>query len=462
MQCSRRTFLLGSASLAAGVRPGPSSADGGSPIVLEAKPGRTQLLPSGFSATGIWGYGGGVPGPALRFRQGERVEVLFKNELPQPSAIHWHGIRIDNAMDGVPDLTQDPVPPGGSFLYDFVVPDAGTFWYHTHNRTWEQLARGLYGALVVEEGRPNESVREELLVIDDWRLDEDGAIREDFGNIGDWSHAGRLGNWVTVNGTPEAKFNAERFERIRLRIVNASNARVFDLHLAGLEGWLAALDGQPIGTPEAVQSIALAPAQRADVFVDVIEAEGGEAFLVSGENGNHYAVASIEVSGTAEGGRSDPPEALPANAVARIGDLASASTAVLLMEGGAMGSLLSAVPDDGEEIGIRELVERGLVWAMNGVASRMPKKPLLAASLGDTVRINMRNETAWPHGMHLHGHHFREVGQGAPGPLRDTILVEPGKRVDIAFVADNPGDWMLHCHMVEHAWSGMNAWIRIS
>jgi len=134
-------------------------------------------------------------------RQGETVRVRLENDLPQPTTIHWHGIRIDNAMDGVAGLTQPAVEPGGSFDYAFKVPDAGTFWYHPHNLSWEQVARGLYGPLIVDEPDPPEVDQDIALVFDDWRLDETGQIHEaSFAAMMDWSHAGRLGNVLTING----------------------------------------------------------------------------------------------------------------------------------------------------------------------------------------------------------------------------------------------------------------------
>ena len=158
-----------------------------------------------------------MPGPVIRVRQGERVRRRFVNELPQASTVHWHGIRIENAMDGVPELTQAAVPPGGSFLYDFVAPDAGTYWYHSHNLTWEQLARGLYGALIVEEADGGPEVdRDELLLIDDWRLTPEAQIDQRFGAMGDRSHglSGRLGNWVTINGVSDWRREVRRHERL--------------------------------------------------------------------------------------------------------------------------------------------------------------------------------------------------------------------------------------------------------
>ena len=164
---SRREFLrrAGAATFACGTGAWLSvpRADAPEAVALHASPGSVRLAPSDYPETPIWGYDGRVPGPTIRVRQGERVVRRFVNGLPQPSTVHWHGIRIENAMDGAPELTQPLVPPGEEFLYDFVAPDAGTYWYHPHHRSFEQMARGLYGALVVEESAAPEVDREEEL-----------------------------------------------------------------------------------------------------------------------------------------------------------------------------------------------------------------------------------------------------------------------------------------------------------
>ena len=201
-------------------------------------------------------------------------------------------------MDGVPELTQAAVPSGGSFLYDFVASDAGTYWYHSHNRTWEQLARGLYGALIVEDADGGPEVdRDELLLIDDWRLTPEPQIDQRFGAMGDRSHGGRLGNWVTINGASGWRREVRPNERLRLRLTNAANARILVLELHGLEGWVVALDGQPLAAPERVGRLLLAPGQRADLIVDATAGEGSDALLVSLERDGGYAIATFRVDG---------------------------------------------------------------------------------------------------------------------------------------------------------------------
>ena len=462
---SRREFLhrAGSAALLCqtGAWAFPAHADDRRGVVLHARPGTARLAPADYPETPIWGYDGRVPGPTIRVRQGERVVRRFVNGLPQPSAVHWHGIRIENSMDGVPELTQPVVQPGAEFLYDFAPPDAGTYWYHSHHRTFEQMARGLYGILVVEEPEPPVVDREEVLVLDDWRLADDASIHDSFGSLHDWAHAGRIGNWITVNGESAWSRETSRHERLRLRLVNAANARIFSLALKRLEGWVVALDGQPLPAPRAVGPLVLAPGQRVDLVVDATAGEGEEGLLVYRGREQDFTLASFTFRGQAREARLPAPRPLPPNPVPALGDLSQARRETLRMDGGAMGRMRQAMLD-GRMMGVRELAGQGKVWAFNGLAE-MPDAPLLTASRGETVRLAMVNDSAWPHAMHLHGHHFRAIASdGAAGPLRDTLLLDRGETAEIAFVADNPGDWLLHCHMPGHSFSGMKTWFRVA
>ncbi|SEA82543.1 multicopper oxidase family protein [Rubrimonas cliftonensis] len=455
----RLLALTGSAGLGAAMalRPRLTRAEGGA-VELRAAPAMARLAPADMPETAVWAFGGAVPGPEIRVAQGARVTRRFVNDLPQPSAVHWHGLRLPNAMDGVPHLTQEAVPPGGAFLYDFVAQDAGTFWFHSHARSFEQVARGLYGPLIVEEAAPPDVDRDATLMLDDWRLGDDAQIVESFGALHDAAHAGRIGNWITVNGAPEWRGAARAGDRLRLRLVNAANARVMSVGAQGLEGWVAALDGMPLARPEAFDRLTLAPAQRADLLVDVTAAAGEEALLISFEREGAFALGALSVA--AGGARRPDPAPLQPNPVPPLGDLAAARRATVRMEGGAMGGMGHAMLG-GERMGPRELAAAGKVWAFNGRAD-MPEAPLIEAALGETLRLSFVNDTAWPHAIHLHGTHFRRLGaDGAPGPLRDVTLLARGETAEIAFVADNPGDWLIHCHMLEHAAGGMTTWLRV-
>ena len=465
MTRSRREFLRGSGAAAllgaAGGIGAPAFAGDDEVITLHARPGTARLAPPDYPETRIWGYDAMVPGPTIRATQGQRVRRRLVNGLPQPTTVHWHGIRIENAMDGAPELTQSPVPPGADFVYDFAPPDAGTYWYHSHHRTFEQMARGLYGALVVDEPIGPEVDGDEVLLLDDWRLTNEAGIQESFGALHDRSHAGRVGNWITVNGDGAWSRESTRHERLRLRLVNAANARIFSLALKHMEGWVVARDGQPLAAPVEAESLVLSPGERADLIVDLVAGDGEEAFLVSREREDSYALAAFPVRGALRRGRLPAPAPLAPNPVPALGDLRKARRATLRMEGGAMGGMRRAMLS-GRMVELRDLVEQGRVWAFNGLAE-MPEEPLVAAGLGETVRLTMVNATAWPHSMHLHGHHFRVIGADrAPGPLRDTLLMDRDETVEVAFVADNPGDWLLHCHVPEHSVAGMKTWFRVA
>lgn len=455
----------GAAIVAAGAGSGFGGhiANAGTPII-SAGEGLARLTPDSYPETRVWSYDDTVPGPVIRAMQGERLSRRFVNNLPQPSTIHWHGVRIANAMDGVPGITQKAVAPGASFDYDFMLPDAGTYWYHPHNRTWEQLARGLYGPLIVEEKEPPEVDRDEILVLDDWRLAEDAQIHEaSFGAMHDWAHAGRIGNWITVNGRGESRIPVKRNERLRLRLINASNARIFYLSLKGLQAWTVALDGQPLDRPVPAERLSLGPAQRVDLIANVTVGDGEEALLLSHERTrdgeDRYAVTGFPVAGVARASSLPVPAPLPPNPVPALGDLDTARSEILHMEGGAMGQMRGAMMGGGF-MSMRDLAGSGKVWAFNGRAD-MPETPWLTLTRGETVRLTLRNDTSWPHAMHLHGHHFRQIGETGIGPLRDTLLMGQGETAEIAFVADNPGDWLLHCHMVEHSAGGMMTWLRV-
>ncbi|MGI9481237.1 MAG: multicopper oxidase family protein [Hyphomicrobiales bacterium] len=464
---TRRNLLqgVGAAGLLVGapqLMMGQSQSDDGY-TVLRAEIGTAPLLGPGKPETDVWAYKGSVPGPFIRARQGEPVRIRFENRLPQASTIHWHGIRIENAMDGVAGLTQDAVPPGEDFDYVFTPPDAGTFWYHPHARSWEQLARGLYGLLIVEEATPLSFAADIPLVLDDWRLDDGGVFHEEsLGAMMDWSHAGRLGNWLTVNGSSLPVFDIPKDGPTRLRLVNCSNARVLEVSLKGLTGEIIAIDGQPVPS-EGVgdKPLTIAPAQRVDLAAQGLNS-GQKASLLAHSRDQTLTIA--EFNGAAATGQTlAEPVKLPANPLPTDIDLASAQAVDLVMEGGAMGAMREATYK-GKKMAIRELVKEGQVWAFNGVAGRTDK-PLFSAPRGQTVTVNMVNATAWPHAMHFHGHHFTAVeknGAAVEGAQwRDTILLQPEEKVKIALKADNPGKWMLHCHMLEHQAAGMATWFEV-
>src|SRR5687768_5486319 len=257
----RRDFLGATAGAAACVL-APVTRPAASPVrALRVAASEQSLVGAGHPRTAIWSYNGSVPGPELRFRQGDRLRIEVENALDAETTVHWHGVRVPNAMDGVPHLTQPPISAGGGrFLYEFDLPDAGTYWYHPHLGSPEQVGRGLYGALIVEERDSPPVDRDMVWVLSDWRLDARARNVEDFRGFMDSSHAGRIGNTVTVNGAVLETFDVRGGERLRLRLINASNARIYGLSFEGHEPWLIAFDGQPLAPrPMAKESLVLGP-----------------------------------------------------------------------------------------------------------------------------------------------------------------------------------------------------------
>src|SRR6516225_5334825 len=188
---------------------------------IVATPARVSL--AGRGVTEVWAYNGQVPGPELRVRLGETVRVRFTNRLPQATTIHWHGVRVPNGMDGVPTAARPAIEPGGSFTYEFTPKDAGTFWYHPHHRSSEQVERGLYGVLVVEDASPPAYQQDVVWVLDDWLLTPDQQVDPNFNTMHDLAHDGRWGNLITVNGRTDTVLGAKPGSRIRLRLLNAAN-----------------------------------------------------------------------------------------------------------------------------------------------------------------------------------------------------------------------------------------------
>ncbi|MBO9406261.1 multicopper oxidase family protein [Shimia sp. R9_1] len=429
--------------------------------VLEAKAAAVQLIDAEFGdypETRVWGFDGTVPGPLLRFKQGDTLQQTLRNSLPEPTSIHWHGLRLPNAMDGVPGFTQQAVQTGETYDYAFPLKDAGTYWYHSHNHSTVQVARGLYGVIVVEEQIPLDVDHDIVVVLDDWRLDETAQITEDFGAVHDWTHAGRMGNYVHAHLTPSPASVAEN-ARVRLRFVNVATDRIMSIAVKGAVGKVVARDGMPLHTPEDLDTLVFGPAERADVIVDITSSEAQALQIVFVERDTGYLLHDIPLSGR----RSDPRppiQPLPANPMHYLTDLSGAREIPLVMSGGAMGRMESATWQ-GKEMSTRDLVQQGKVWAFNGVVG-MPTAPLAELRQGELIRIPIVNETAFAHAMHLHGTHFQEVlPDGGFGPHKDTLLVQPRETCEIAFVAETPGKWLFHCHMLSHQAAGMKTWFHI-
>jgi FtsP/CotA-like multicopper oxidase with cupredoxin domain len=467
---NRREFLsVGAQGVALALA--PRLARAASVRTLRLAETRQSLVGTGNPDTVVWTYNGAVPGPELRFKQGERLRVEVENALAVDTTVHWHGVRVPNAMDGVPNLTQPPIKAsGGKFLYEFELRDAGTYWYHPHLGSPEQVGRGLYGPLIVDEVEAVAVDRDVTWMLGDWRLDREARIVGDFGNFMDASHAGRIGNTVTVNGAIRETFDLRAGQRIRLRLVNAANARIFGLEFRGHDPVVIALDGQPV-EPHRPENgrVVLGPSMRADVLLDAT-GEPGRSYQVVDDFYPRRAYRLLDLSYGKDrlrgGSAGAPPPKLAPNPLSEP-DLGRAERHRVEFGGGMMGNM-PGMGMGGMGMGMMGGRHR-MAWTVNGKA--MPDNghahdPILELRLGRSYVLELVNDTQWHHPIHLHGHVFRVITRDGKTTRHrewlDTVLIDPRSRAEIAFVADNLGNWMIHCHILEHQASGMMAVIRVA
>ncbi|MDH3412511.1 MAG: multicopper oxidase family protein [Gammaproteobacteria bacterium] len=463
MTLSRRQLLVAGAAAAAWPRIALLETKPTQPNILGRlipESAEAELLGPGKTTT-VWAYNGTVPGPALRLKVGQRINTVLENRLARPTTVHWHGMRAPNGMDGVPALTQPPVAPGGTFHYAFEARNPGTFWYHPHFQSAEQLDRGLHGVIVVEDENPPEVDRDLVWMLDDWRLDQQGQIVGDFNDLHDVSHQGRIGNTATLNGRAPVEFALRKGERIRLRLVNVANAWIFALEFKGHTPSIIAYDGHAVvpHTP-ADGLVVVGPAQRVDIILDAT-ANPGQRFEVIDRyyRNRTFKLLDLVYSDTPLGSAARSPLLGLAQPDLSEPDLNKAERHEIIFSGGAMGGMRSA-RFRGEMTGIRQLAQQGKVWAVNGVvASRHDEPPIIEMRLGHSYIIDFVNDTAFPHPVHLHGHPMKMLMNADKTPAqpvwRDTLLMAPRTRATVAMVADNPGKWMLHCHIPEHQEAGM-------
>ena len=454
----RRAFLGG---LAASVVPLPSvGAATGQPIILEARPGNVVL--GSQAPTPAWTYNGQVPGPLLRVKKGSPVAVRLVNKLDQPTTLCWHGVRIANALDGVAGLTQQPVRPGESLDFTFVPPDAGLFWYHPHvwPVTAEQIGRGLYGALIVDEPNPPDIDRDLLVVLDDWTLDAQGRLDAVFLDPRSALHAGRIGPLVTVNGraTPVSEMAAPG-ARLRLRFLNACAARIALVRFVDMAPSVIAVDGQPSAIFQPARAtVPIGPGARFEVIVDLPAEPGRSASVVLGGEGGPDLPLMVVTTHGAPAARRTVLAPLPDNPLlpTRIPLETSLRRDVIL--GGGAPAVQSSI----------RRMAKGLepYWTINGVASDgASARPLFVARRGTTVTLTVVNKTAFPQQMHIHGHVWRllhDLDDGWDPYWRDSVLLGPGKTKHVAFIADNPGRWALESSVLDRQVTGMATWFEVT
>ncbi|MBN8995209.1 MAG: multicopper oxidase family protein [Rhizobiales bacterium] len=481
---SRRALLLAGGATLVGAALRPLRLSAATDLVekqLFAGPGQAPLGGPSSPVTDVWGYNALVPGPEIRVRQHGRVRIVIDNKLPQDTTIHWHGVRVPNAMDGAPDVTQPPIPPGASFVYEFDVPDAGTYWYHPHIHSAEQVGRGLAGPFIVEELDPPQVDRDIVWVLGDFRLKKDGSIAGGFNNPMETGMSGRIGNTVTINGRIPEPLAVKSGERIRLRLINAAPSRIFRLEFRGHQPIVITYDGQPVEPhPPDDDRVILGPAMRIDLLLDMIGLPGTTApILDSFYEGLPFKLVDLVYSDEASPKSAlPPPTKLAANPIPEP-DIARATRHEVTLTGGmGMGGMASGrmMGGNGMAGGMGQGGEMmagmngASMWMMNGVAMPGNKMghmdPILTLTRNASYILAIDNQTAWYHPIHLHGHSFRVITRnGEPTKYRewrDTVLMPPREKAEVAFVADNPGDWMFHCHILDHQEGGMMSVLRVT
>lgn len=417
-------------------------------------------------ALATWGYNGALTGPVIRARTGDLLDVAVKNNLNEATSIHWHGLALRNNADGVPGLTQKPIAIGSDSSYKFQLSHPGTYWYHSHFDM--QRERALSGALVIED--PNEPLsydQDWVIVLDDW-LDGISGTPEDVlatlsggmnmsgMNMGDspmlmGSSSAYLGGDAGDVRMPAQLFNGKTAadpdtlyskagNRIRLRIINAAGDTAYRVGVPGQKITLTHADGFPVQHTD-VDAVVLGMGERIDAIFTVSDAFTPLLALAEGRDGAAWGLISTGGTGTA-------PQA------------ASLSTALsgVVTDGGRLKAddsvlLASRTPDRVHTMRLTGSMNK-YNWGING-QSFNPDRPFADAftiALNEQVQVKIINETMMWHPMHLHGHSFQLSEKGA---RKDTVIVRPKETVTFDFDADNPGQWLTHCHNAYHAAKGM-------
>ncbi|MGC4939932.1 multicopper oxidase family protein [Kribbella sp. DT2] len=457
---------------------GPHNASVASMEASRRRSGRTvrRTLRAGVSTVELggetvqtWAFDDAVPGPVMRASVGDELRIRLANGLPDPTTVHWHGVALRNDMDGVPGLTMDPVPPGGSFDYSFLVPDPGTYWFHPH--VGVQLDTGLYGALIVDD--PNDVAdydRDVVLFLDDWTdglgrtpttqlelLRRDGMPMDGMdmssdafmpsatqplgGDTGDVRYPAHLINGRLPKAPATIACNPR--DRVRLRIINAAADTAYRFAIGEHRLTVTHADGFAVA-PVEVDTLIIGMGERYDV---VITAADGAFPVVAVAEGKAHPETDPPALAVLRSGSGSPPRpgVRPSQLNARMLSYADLRPAVGT-------GLESATPDTEHDVRL-QMAHGGRGWFING--KPYGRHAPLEVRAGDRVRLHLRNESMMFHPVHVHGHTFALVGPQGPGVRKDTINVLPMQQLSVDLQADNPGQWLVHCHNAYHSELGM-------
>ncbi len=443
----------------------------------------------------LFGFNRQVPGPLIRVGQGSQIIVVFSNYLPDPTTVHWHGIRIENRFDGVPEVTQEPVEPDARFVYRVRFPDPGVYWYHPHLREDIQQDLGLAGNLLVEAEDPDHygpTNRDEILMLDDLLVDDAGLLP--FGREGA-NHAlmGRFGNVLLVNGRPDYRLEVRRGEVVRFHLTNASNTRTFNLVFGDEKSKVLAADVSRFEREQWTESVMMGPAQR--YVVDVRFDEPGTAAITNRIQAVNHFLGEFEARVDTLGLVTVRDEPVEPDHGASFDTLREHPT--VLGEVDSLRRHLDRPPDrrldlsvevEGLPPGLMRIMALDTAYAppvemndampmMNWLSTTREVRWILrdpatgrendeidwTFRTGERVKLRLHNNPRsfhpMQHPIHLHGQRFLVLARdGEPNDnfaWKDTAIVPVGSTVDLLVEFSNPGEWMLHCHISEHLEAGM-------
>ncbi len=459
-------------------------------VVLDARP--VELEIASGRRINAWTYDGKLPGTEIRAQQGERLRITLKNNLPESTSIHWHGFaqKGTSNMDGVPSLTQPPIPPAAIMVYDFIASSPGTYFYHPHSGL--QIERGLYAPIIVEAKKEALTYdREYTLVLDDWLAgspdvafeqlrqgispadgltDGSSSRSSDANEMGmGMRHGGNMDegegccaneeveySCYLMNGrSPEAppEFQVKRGDRVRFRVINAGAATVFRMAIQEHKLIMTHSDGFPLRTVGA-DAFEISPGERYDFLITANNP--GAWAIVAAPTGQVDRAARGVLRYTDAKGTSDPErDFVPGELNGEVLDLDQLMSADDLDY-----PHVADGPDRQIDLTLSGGGEHSYDWLING------KKGLeepFEVRTGERVRMRISNHTMTWHPMHLHGHSFRLLNEASRNePVKDTVLVKPTMhgRAEFEFVADNPGSWLIHCHQAYHLAAGMERLIK--
>ncbi|MBV8447804.1 MAG: multicopper oxidase family protein [Hyphomicrobiales bacterium] len=431
------------------------------PRKLRAAATRWALRPPPAKQTDVWSYDGTLPGPVLHARQGDELALELENGTPAPTSFHVAGMRLPNALDGIPGLTGQALAPAGRSLLRLPIHDAGffTFGPAAPGTAFEQSARGLGGVLLVADAKDPEVQADVLLVLKDWQIEPSGALKEDFTDPAARAGAGRLGNVFTIGGLGESRtLSLAPGTRFRVRLANSCNARIVPLRFEGMHPTLIGVSGQQSAafTPLHGEML-LVPGGRFDLVCDLpIDARPNAEATIRAPIGSGFALLTVKFSEEPIGSRPPLPEIgwLSDNGLPAFIDLSHATR------------IDCEITRSVERNDARALasVDPGKLWAINGKSGDFSGPPLFSVKRGTPTVVALANNSDVPIVMKLNGHVARLLHPHDDGWVPywvDVVLVSPRNTERLAFVADNPGRWLLGGRILEHLAGGQFGWFEV-